>query len=130
MIALDVSVTLRGGLFEKNIDRVVEQALVGEVLTKVDERLMRKGTHGSGGQGIGVRRNIVTRRSRGLELDYGSTRRNPRNTGKAWLAKNVRIVKAMAPRVIRKAALRMAAELAGAPGVLSTPELAALGGEL
>jgi hypothetical protein len=107
MSAIDVTVKLSGGLFGKDIPKVVEQALVGEVLAKVDERMSRPRQ----GKGLGARRNRVRTRPSGLELTVTSTRIWPRTRGTAWTKKNVGVVKSMAPRVMRKAAERIAGEL-------------------
>jgi len=110
---IDVKVTLRGGLFGKDIPRIVQKQLVREVIVKVDERMGRKGPQGSGGSGIGVKRNTVSRQPDGLQLTVSSTLNRPRVKGTAWQRKNIGIIKAMAPRVVRKAAERIAEEMGG-----------------
>lgn len=108
---ITANVTVKGPMFTKRIDSVVKQAIIEETLKKVDERMGRKGVQGSGGKGLGVRRNIVSRKLTGLELTVDSTTIAPRTRGTAWQKKNVRIIKAMVPRVVRKTALRIASEL-------------------
>lgn len=106
---IGITVTLRGGLFSKNIPRVVEQQIVAEIITKVEERTAR------GGRGLGAKRNIIGQeRAQPLSLAVSSTLNWPRTRGTAWQRKNIAIVKAMAPRVGRKAAERIAEELGGA----------------
>lgn len=105
MSAIDVSVTLKGPLFTKKIDDVVKRQLVAEVLTKVEERTRRQG------KGLGARRNTISHERDGLELNVESTRNWPRTKGTSWQKKNIGIVKAMAPRVMRKAAQRITEEL-------------------
>jgi hypothetical protein len=101
MSAIDVQVTLKGHLFEKKIDDTIKRALVEEVLMKVDERAQRQG------KGLGAQRNRVERRLRGTELEIDTTRIWPRTKGTAWTRKQIAITKAMAPRVMRKAAQRI-----------------------
>jgi hypothetical protein len=103
MSAIDINVTLKGHLFEKKIDETVKKALVQEVLVKVGERMDRQG------KGLGAKRNRITKKQAAeLELLVESTRIWPRTKGTAWTRKNIAIVKAMAPRVMRKAAQRIA----------------------
>lgn len=112
---LDISVKVNGGIFEKNIPAVVRTVMYEEALLKINERLLRKGRFGSGGKGIGVQRNTITderRRGSGdMELLIRSTRIAPRVSGAAWQKKNIGIVKAMAPRVLRKSADRIVEEM-------------------
>lgn len=108
---MTVAVNLKGPLFTKKIDDVVKKAIVEETLQKVDQRLGRKGAQGSGGKGLGVKRNIVDRKLTGLELTVDTTKIRPRTKGTSWQKKNVAIAKAMIPRVVRKTALRIASEL-------------------
>jgi hypothetical protein len=109
MSAIDVKVTLKGPLFSRDLVNRNRKALHQEVIRKVSERMSRKGPQGSGGRGIGARRNVVTQRQKAeLELLVESTRIWPRTKGTAWTRKNIGIVKSMAPRVLRKAASRIA----------------------
>ena len=108
---LSLDVTIKGPLVTKKVDKVVKDAIVAESLEKIRDRLTRKGAQGSGGKGLGVKRNIITNAFRGLELEVDSTRIYPRTRGTAWLRKNTAIVKAMAPRVLRKTAARIVDEL-------------------
>lgn len=104
-MSIDVSVTLKGGLFGKNIPSIVEKQLVSEVLTKVEERTRRQG------RGLGAKRNTVGHDRNGLVLNIDTTFNHPRRTGASWQRKNIGIIKAMAPRVMRKAAARIAEEM-------------------
>lgn len=108
---IEATVTLRGGLFGKNIPRSVETAIQSEAIAKIRERLTRKGAGGSGGRGLGVKRNVVRVDERRLELAVSTTRKAPRVTGVAFKSKNVGIVKGMARRVVRKSAERIAREM-------------------
>lgn len=104
----DVEVTVRGPMFRKNIDEMVKKALVAEVIDKVEQRMRRQG------KGLGAQRNQVTQQMRGeLELLVESTRIWPRTKGTRWTRKNIGIVKAMAPRVMQKAATRIVEDLGG-----------------
>lgn len=107
-----VNVVVRGPLFSKKIDAVVKRALIAEVLEKIEVRLKR------GGKGMGAKRNIVTAEmafghvaAQAVGMEVKSTKKYPRTKGTAWVSKNVAIARAMAPRVLRKAARRMVGEL-------------------
>ena len=102
---LTVAVNLKGPMFTKKIDDVVKKAIVEETLKKIDERVQRQG------KGLGARRNVIDRKLTGLELTVDTTKIRPRTKGTAWQRKNVSIIKAMAPRVARKTALRIVGEL-------------------
>lgn len=104
-VGIDVTVRLRGGLFWKNIPKVVQRQLVAEVLTKLEQRTQRQG------KGLGARKNTVTHSMDGLTLKLATTRIAPRTTGKSHQRKNIGVVRAMAPRVMKKAAERIAAEM-------------------
>lgn len=109
---LDITVSVNGGIFKRDIRRTARQAVYEEALQKIDQRLMRRGIYGSGGKGRGVRRNIVEHaRDDDLAIEVSSTLRWPRTKGTTWTKKNVAIVKAMAPRVLRKAADRIVQEM-------------------
>ncbi len=112
---MDLKVTVRGPLFEKNISGTLKTAGVEEAIGKINDRLMRKGSQGSGGRGLGVRRNVVTARRDELVLRVSSTKGGkehwPRMKGTTWQRKNIAITRAMAPRVLRAWAKRVAAEL-------------------
>lgn len=112
-MSLNIDVTVRGPLFEKKVDETVRRAIAEEGLDKIAERLTRKGAQGSGGKGVGVKRNAVTQQRRASELtvDTLSTRVFPRTRGTSWLKKNSGIARAMAPRVLRKVAQRIVGEL-------------------
>lgn len=112
-----VNVTLRGRIFEGKAGATIKRAIYDEALVKINERMTRKGSQGSGGSGIGVKRNIISSKLRGdlNELLISSTRGGrahwPRTQGTFWQRKNIAITKAMAPRVIRALAKRIEADL-------------------
>ena len=103
-MSVDITVKLTGPLFSKSVDAVVKRAIVEEALDKVDERMERSAR----GRGEGRKRNTVTRERRDLVLSVNSTLIRPRTTGRAWTSKNMGIIKAMTPRVLRKVAQRAA----------------------
>lgn len=105
--AIDVTVTLKGGLFKKDVTRIVEKQIVHEILGKVEERTRRQG------KGLGAQRNRVGHQRHGMELTIDTTKIWPRTKGTSHQRKNVRIIKSMAPRVANKAALRIAEEMTG-----------------
>lgn len=111
MTVRNVEVTITGKFFDKKIDKVVEDAIVQEAVTKVGERLTRRGALGSGGKGITVKKNVVTRRVGGMEETIASTLKGKRTKGNAWVGKNMGIAKGMLPRVLRKTATRITSEL-------------------
>lgn len=102
---MTVAVTLKGPMFEKDVPRIIEKQIIHEILGKVEERTKRQG------KGLGARRNTIDHQRRGLELTVDTSKIRPRTKGTAWQKKNVGIIKSMAPRVARKAAERIAAEL-------------------
>lgn len=108
---LSIDVAIRGNLVSKKVDDVVKKAIVEETLQKINERLGRKGAEGSGGKGLGVKRNIVSRQLTGTVLTADTTKVWPRTRGTSWQRKNIAIIKAMAPRVLRKTADRIVSEL-------------------
>ena len=110
-MSLTLDVTIKGPLLTKKIDAVVKKAIVEETLQKISERLGRKGAQGSGGKGLGVKRNIVDRQLSDIELTVDTTKIWPRTKGTSWNRKNVAIIKSMAPRVLRKTAARIVSEL-------------------
>lgn len=103
--AIDVNVIVRGPLFTKKIDRVVKDALVAEVLTKVDERAKRQGKR------LGALRNTITTHLDGLMLTISSTMDYPRTRGTSYVRHQTRAIRAMARRVMQKAAERIVGEL-------------------
>ncbi len=110
---IEIKVTVRGPLFDKKIEGVVKDAIIEETIGKIGDRLMRKGEQGSGGRGLGVKRNVVTSRRDEMTLRVFTSRKFPRTKGTAWQRKNVAIAKAMAPFVLRKTARRIVSELGG-----------------
>jgi hypothetical protein len=110
-----LNVTVRGPLFSKKIDAVVKAAMIDECMRKIQVRLDRPPPK----KLLGMRRNPVrTKLSAALGNDsvltfehVESRFHSPRRTGSSWTRKNVGIIKAMAPRVLRKAAKRITEEL-------------------
>ncbi len=125
MAAIEVKVRLRGPLFEKKIDKVVEEAIVFYAMRRIETRVRRvpkrkKGT-------LGRRRNPIPKGKLdrtppmfglgtlelggGVAMTFKSTLKPPRTKGKSWQRKNVAIIKSMAPRVMRSVAKQIAANL-------------------
>lgn len=115
--AIDITVKVNGGIFSKNIPESVRNSLREEVLLKVNQRMTRQGARGSGGKGLGVQRNTVgsfvdiSALTMTVESTHGGKEHWPRVKGTAWQRKNIGIIRAMAPRVLRKAADRIVAEM-------------------
>lgn len=107
--AFTATVRLSGGLFGGSIPKHVQNALVQEALLKVDERISRP----YAGKRKGRANNTVTAKREELALVEASTLRWPRTSGATWTRKNVAIIRSMAPRVMRKAAQRIAEEMGG-----------------
>ena len=110
-MSISVQVTVRGRIFAKNISGEVKKAIINESLEKIDKRLSRRPPR----KKLGMMRNPVKTRmdAHALKLHFEhveSRFHSPRRTGKAWLRKNIAIVKAMAPRVLRKTAARIIGE--------------------
>ena len=117
-VSLDVK--LSGPLFTKNVSKAVEDAILAEVIVKVDERLERSARtiKSKGRPLIGQQRNTVTRSKRELEITATSTLINPRNKGTSWVKKHLGasgygkgIIGAMVPNVVRAAGKRIAGDL-------------------
>ena len=106
-----VQVTLRGPLFTKKINKVIERQILSEAMPKFEKRVRRKGKK------IGRKRNPIGPGSfalgGGVEMTMTSTKNWPRTVGSTWTAKNVAAIKAMAPRVLRKLAREIVGELGG-----------------
>ncbi len=125
MAAIEVKVRLRGPLFEKKIDKVVEEAIVVYAMRRIETRVRRvpkrkKNTLGRRRNPIGpgkLNRNPPVFGLGSLEfggnvsMTFKSTTIPPRTKGKAWQKKNVAIIKSMAPRVMRSVAKQIAANL-------------------
>jgi len=105
----DVEVQARGALrYYEFLDQRARAALREDLIDHLNTRFVRQG------KGLGAQRNIVVRIVRVLPgpnpevtLDMSSSRIPPRTTGNAWIGKSIAITKSMAPRVLRKALLRM-----------------------
>jgi len=105
-LPIEISVKVHGGLFSKDVKRAVREAMYQEALEKIGTRMER------GGKGLGAKRNTVTHMPDGdLQMRVSSTRIWPRTKGTSWQRKNIGIVRAMAPRVLRKAAERIVMEM-------------------
>jgi len=104
---IDVTVKVNGGLFRRNVSRTVRDAMYQEAVEKVGERWMR------GGRGLGVRNNTLTKHPHPgqMAVTVSSTTNTPRTTGAAMTRKKIGQAKAMAPRVLRKAADRVVSEM-------------------
>ena len=102
-------VIVRGPLFEKRIDRVVEAAIMGEAMEKFEKRITRKGRK------IGRKRNPIgpgdLSKGKTITLTMHSTLNWPRTSGGSWTRKNVAAVNAMKGRVLRSVAKRIVGEL-------------------
>ena len=102
-------VTLRGPLFEKRIDRVVEAAIMTEAMPSFEKRITRKGRK------IGRKRNPIgpgdLTKGKTIQLTMTSTLNRPRTSGIKWTQHNVRAIKAMAPGKLRSVAKKIVAEL-------------------
>lgn len=106
--AIEISVKVHGGLFSRNIPESVRRSMRQEAIEKIATRMER------GGKGLGSKRNTISHRADGeLQERVSSTRIWPRTKGTSWQSKNIGIAKAMAPRVLRKAAERIVGELGG-----------------
>lgn len=108
--AIDINVKVNGGIFTKDVDQVVRDAMAQEAIDKLSARMSR------GGKGLGVQRNPIRLEVRGaLETAAISSLNAPRTTGSSWRNKNVAIAKSLLPRVLKKAADRIVEEM-GANG--------------
>lgn len=107
--ALDVVVSYKGGLFTRDVRREVETAMTQEILEKVRQRQARQG------KGLGAQRNTITMDQQPeLRLVIRSTRIWPRTKGRAWIFKNVGIIRSMAYRVGQACVKRIALSMGGA----------------
>lgn len=144
MTSLDVSVTLRGPLFTKDVRAVVEAAIVKEVFEKATAIIEVPSARAR--KRLGFRRNKLRHTRSGLVLDEFSTvagpesfkkpkplhprgrgtgtprpgwqekvrNYNPRRSGKTWASKNINRLKYALPNQARATGKRIAAELGGA----------------
>ena len=108
----NVQVSFHGPLFAGNAGEAARHAAKEQLIDKVVERWIRPG-----GRGLGRRRNTLRLMSRGvLEAEVSSTLHHPRRSRKAtgaWTTKQMRIYRAMAPRVLRATQRRIVQELGG-----------------
>jgi hypothetical protein len=106
--SIDVTVTVSGPLMKARLNDNLKRAVYEEAFAKFEERINRRpGPRARRGRGLGMLRNTVTSERSDLTLIETSTLIWPRTKGRAWTAKNIGIVKSMAPRVIRKVVARM-----------------------
>ena len=106
---IDIQVSYSGGLFHRDVRRQVEDAMVNEILEKIRQRAPRQG------KGLGAQRNTITvDQQPELNMIIRSTKHRPRTTGRAWIRKNLSIIRAMAPRVGRACCKRIALSMGGA----------------
>ena len=103
---IQVSVNVKGPLFSKRITANVREAMYEEGIKKITDRWMRKSR-----RRLGRRKNILSLSERPMRNEVRSTLIQPRTSGKAWMGSNIAIAKAMAPRVLRKAAKRITGQL-------------------
>lgn len=116
MSAIEVKALFKGGIFTKEIEPLVQKQITHEVIEKLEERMTRKGTQGSGGRGLGVQRNVVTAERKGFAVlevksTVGGKEHWPRTTGSKWQGKNIGIIRSMSPRLVNAAARRIVEEL-------------------
>lgn len=116
---MNITVTVaavKGGIFNGDMPREIHDALLEEIITKVDQRMQRPYR----GNRLGRQRNTITDETTGgrdapagfdeeLTLKVNSTLIWPRMKGTSWTRKNIAIIMSMAPRVANKAATRIAA---------------------
>ncbi len=114
------TITLRGPLFEKKIDKVVQDAIIGEAMLKFEKRIKEPSRKAQKRRGF--RKNplrTVELKGRGGGLASSSvslviaspTGNFPRMSGSSWTRKNIAAVKAMRGRVLRSVAKKIVAEL-------------------
>lgn len=120
MASKDIEVALNGPLFSQNVGAVVQNAIVAEALTKVEERMERSARVrvSKGRRLVGNPRNRISQRLQGPTLEIASTLIPPRTRGTAWVRKHLGtpgygkgIIGAMLPNVLRKLGRRIAEEL-------------------
>ena len=102
-------IVLRGPLFTKRIDKVVQGVIIDEAMGKFEERITRKGRK------IGRKRNPIgpgdLTKGKTIQLTMTSSLHRPRTSGIKWTQHNVRAIKAMRGRVLRSVAKRIVGEL-------------------
>ena len=108
-----ITITLRGPIFFKDIPKVLGDAIIKEVMRKVEERVRRpkKRGHNLGRKNNPIGPGDMKRDGRGVAMTLTSTLRHPRTSGGKWTQKNMAAIKKMVPFVIRKAGREMAKEL-------------------
>ncbi len=90
-----------------NVD-VILQPEIDDARDTIVTRINRQG------KGLGAQRNTLMSQTRPLGATVTSTLKFPRTTGRSWGDKNVQIVTAMGPNVVRKMVSRIKARWAGA----------------
>jgi len=118
-VSISVQVTVRGPLFSKKIDKVVKDAMIQKCFKDVDKRLSRPPPKRKAL--LGMRRNPVKTRLETvaatnqiikLHFEHVESRfHSPRRTGKAWVRKNIGIIKSIVRNTIKAVANQIASEL-------------------
>lgn len=138
-MSVTLNATVKGPLFSKKIDQVVQDAIWAETLDKIEDRILRPSKKAQ--KRIGFRRNKLSPRKNRLVLEVASTLAkplpskrkgprgrkgsgtprpgwqekwpayNPRRKGTSWQATNEKAARAMLPRVLRKTTERIVGEL-------------------
>jgi len=108
-----VNVVIRGPLFSSRIDEVTRQAIVGEVIDKAEQRVMRKARSPKPGR----KNNTLSARRHQREAEqavtFDTTLNYPRTSGVSWARYNLGVLRKLAPNVVRAAGRRIARELGG-----------------
>ena len=106
-----ITITLRGPIFFKDIPKVLGDAIITEVMEKVEKEVRKRSNRG---RRLGRKRNQIgpgeIRRRDGVSMTLTSSLNWPRTSGGTWVQQNMATLRGMAPRVIRKAGRRMAKE--------------------
>ena len=108
-------VTLRGPLFDKDVEKVIERQIMERAMPKFEKRVRRKGRGKK--QGLGRKRNPIgpgdLHLGGGVVMVLHSTKNFPRTTGYTWTRYNIAAIKKMAPNVLRSLRRKIVAELGG-----------------
>ncbi len=112
-VEMKLDVDLKGPFFSARIDDVTKRAIYGEVLDKVDERLMRQPRSPKAGRKNNTLSSKRRESSDEVAQDVDTTLNWPRTKGTAWVGYNIAAVKKLAPHVIRAVGRRIATDLGG-----------------
>jgi len=113
MADVRIDVDLKGPFFAARIDDATRRAIVGEVLDKAEQRMMRRARSPKAGR---KNNTLSSRRHQSAaeqSVSVDTTLNYPRTKGTSWLRYNVGAVRKLAPNVIRAAGRRIARELGG-----------------